>query len=146
MYTSWMNATASRPISKLVGFERYSVKKGTSVSGSMTISSKQLQLNDAVKGWTVEPGLYKTTNVASQLQLLLWFCFFFPVVPNPMESHHIFLIFTFIKGISLNLFYTCIYFNVYFGYFCDCLSFQGLLPYLLVASNQSNTIWADPTL
>lgn len=112
MYTSWMNATASRPISKLDGFERYSVKKGTSVSGSMTISSKQLQLNDAVKGWTVEPGLYKTTNVASQLQLLLWFCFFFPVVPNPMESHHIFLIFTFIKGISLNLFYTC-------GYFCD---------------------------
>lgn len=56
MYTSWMNATASRPISKLDGFERYSVKKGTSVSGSMTISSKQLQLNDAVKGWTVEPG------------------------------------------------------------------------------------------
>lgn len=71
MYTSWMNATASRPISKLDGFERYSVKKGTSVSGSMTISSKQLQLNDAVKGWTVEPGLYKTTNVASQLRLLL---------------------------------------------------------------------------
>lgn len=85
-------------------------------------------------------------NFINDLWLLLWFCFFFPVVPNPMESHHIFFIFTFIKGISLNLFYTCIYFNVYFGYFCDWLSFQGLLPYLLVASNQTNTIWADPTL
>lgn len=107
MYTSWMNATVSIPINKLDGFERYSVKKGTSVSGSMTISSKQLQLNDAEKGWTVEPGLYKTTNVASQffngLRLLLCFCFvFFPQLNWIRWKVIIFSFLFFTKGLSLN--------------------------------------------
>lgn len=68
-----MNATASTPINKLDGFERYSVKKGTSVSDSMTISSKQLQLKDAVKGWTVEPGLYKTKPITTFVVVLFLF-------------------------------------------------------------------------
>lgn len=125
MYTSWMNATASTPINKLDGFERYSVKKGTSVSGSMTISSKQLQFNDAEKGWTVEPCLYKTTNVASQMLIAYDICcgfvlfLFLSCTESDRKSSYFpscFLLKTFLLTPNNISFYTCIYFYVYFGY------------------------------
>ena len=57
MFVSWENATVTAPRYKLVGFQRYNIKKGASVSDSLHISPQQLELYVDGKGWMLEPGI-----------------------------------------------------------------------------------------
>ena len=57
MFVSWENATLTAPRYKLVGFQRYNIKKGASVSDSLQISPQQLELYVDGKGWMLEPGI-----------------------------------------------------------------------------------------
>ncbi|XP_061182324.1 uncharacterized protein LOC133190648 [Saccostrea echinata] len=56
LYISWQNATADTPIQKLVGFQRYGIKSGASVTGHFTIYPHQMALYVKGKGRIVKPG------------------------------------------------------------------------------------------
>ncbi|XP_062592705.1 uncharacterized protein LOC134254177 [Saccostrea cucullata] len=55
-YISWQNATADTPIQKLVGFQRYRVKSGTSITEQFTIYPHQMELYVEGKGRMIKPG------------------------------------------------------------------------------------------